>query len=105
MRTTADAEPPLMFIDLVMFPRNGIEVLRLLKPYQLAQESVSVVLTGLGDVRQIQQAYDAGATTFLIKPLALADVNQFLRAFKRRFVIREVSGGKELRWSKETPWR
>lgn len=105
VRTPPEAEPVLIFIDLVMFPRNGLDVLRLIRTHSLAQESVSVVLTGLGDVRQIQQAYDAGATTFLIKPLSAQDVNQFLRAFKRHFVIQEVSGGRQLGWSGETPWR
>jgi two-component system, response regulator len=97
---TAEAEPALMFVDLVMFPKNGIEVLKSLKRFPLARESITVMLTGLGDVRHIQRGYEAGATTFLIKPFSIEDFENFLRAFKKHFRIRETPEGRYLEWAK-----
>ena len=96
---SAETEPALMFLDLVMFPRSGIEVVRSLKRHPRAAASLTVMLTGLGDVRLIQQGYDAGATTFLIKPFSISDFRNFLRAFGSYFTIKETADGRTLQWS------
>lgn len=93
------SEPALLFIDLVMFPKSGIEVLRSLKRHPRVRASVAVMLTGLGDVRHIQQAYDAGATTFLIKPFGIEDFRNFLKAFSAFFRVEQSDDGKTLDWS------
>ncbi len=96
---SAGATPVLMFIDLLMFPQSGIELLRSLKRHERVRASLAVMLTGLGDVRYIQRGYDAGATTFLIKPLAVDDFRNFLKAFHTYFHIQDSSEGKILSWS------
>lgn len=88
-----------MFVDLLMFPQSGIDVLRSLKRHDRARASLVVMLTGLGDVRYIQQGYDAGATTFLIKPFAIDDFRNFLKAFNTYFEIQDSTEGKLLNWS------
>jgi two-component system response regulator len=96
---SAGSEPALMFVDLLMFPKSGIDVVRSLKRYPRARASLTVMLTGLGDVRHIQQGYDAGATTFLIKPFSVDDFRNFLRAFSAYFSVNESSEGRMLAWS------
>lgn len=96
---SAGTEPALMFLDLLMFPKSGIEVVRSLKRYSRARASLVVMLTGLGDVRHIQQGYDAGATTFLIKPFSADDFRNFLKAFHSYFKVRESADGRTLEWS------
>jgi DNA-binding NtrC family response regulator len=94
-----DADPALMFVDLVMFPRNGIEILKALKNFPRAAHSISVMLSGMSDVRNIRLAYEAGATTFLIKPITAGDINNFFRAFTRYFDIRESQAGRFAEWA------
>ena len=95
----AGSEPALMFVDLVMFPHSGIEVLRSLKRHSRARASLTVMLTGLGDIRHIQQGYDSGAATFLIKPFSIDDFRSFLKAFHSYYRIDESKDGKTLNWS------
>lgn len=94
-----DGDPALMFVDLVMFPRNGIEILKALKNFPRAAQSISVMLSGMSDVRNIRLAYEAGATTFLIKPISVEDINNFFRAFTRYFDIRESPDGRFAEWA------
>jgi two-component system response regulator len=93
------AEPVLLFLDLVMFPKNGLDVLNSLKNNALLKSSLTVMLTGLGDVRFVQQGYRAGAATFLFKPFAMEDFTNFLNCFTRHIVTDHTSEGKVLRWA------
>lgn len=95
-----DAQPALVLLDLVMFPKNGLGVLQRLHRNVLFTQSLKVMLTGLADVRYIQQGYKAGATTFLIKPFTLDDFVSFVSAFSEHFVIQETPGGNYLHWGK-----
>jgi len=90
--------PVLLFLDLVMFPKNGLDVLNAVQSNLLFQRSLTVMLTGLSDVRYIQQGYQAGAATFLIKPFSLDDLVKFLAAFQKHFVIDERPEGNFLHW-------
>lgn len=98
-----DGEPVLMFLDLIMIPWNGIDLLRSARSYPLAKRSIAVMLTGLGDVRHIQRAYAEGATTFLLKPISAHEINNFLRAFRKNFNLRDVPDGKYLEWTASPP--
>jgi two-component system response regulator len=97
--SSAGSEPALIFVDLLMFPQSGMEVLRSLKRHPRARASLSVMLTGLGDIRHIQQGYDAGAATFLIKPFSVDDFRNFLKAFHSYFRVQDSKDGKTLVWS------
>jgi response regulator RpfG family c-di-GMP phosphodiesterase len=92
-------QPVLLFLDLVMFPKNGLDVLSCLKNNPLLKSSLTVMLTGLGDVRFVQQGYRAGAATFLFKPFALEDFTNFLNCFTRHIVTDNTAEGKFLRWA------
>jgi two-component system, response regulator len=104
-RAPVESEPALVFLDLLMFPTNGIEVLRRLRSNPVFSRSITVMLTGLGDVRPIQEGYQAGATTFMIKPFNPDDFANFLRAFGRRFTIEKRSDGNCLHWTTLMPPR
>lgn len=94
-----DGDPVLMFVDQMMAPRNGIEVLKALKSFPRAAHSISVMLSGMSDVRNIRLAYEAGATTFLMKPISPEDINNFFRAFTKYFDIRESQDGRFAEWA------
>jgi CheY-like chemotaxis protein len=64
----ARSEPPdLVLLDLIMPKLNGFEVLQTLKKEALTAHIPIIILSNLGQDRDVQQALDAGATAYLIK--------------------------------------
>ena len=84
--------PCILFLDMVMKPIGGIEVLRRLKSVSAAKGSVLIMLSGLTDVKKIAEGYRQGASTFLIKPLIAAELLQMLNSVNG-LAINKVPGG------------
>src|SRR5688572_24390833 len=84
--------PCILFLDMVMKPIGGIEVLRRLKTLPAANGSVLIMLSGLTDIKKIAQGYRQGASTFLIKQLVSAELLQMLNAVNG-LQINKVPGG------------
>jgi CheY-like chemotaxis protein len=63
--------PALLFLDLVLPRKYGLDVLRWIRRRtELQLETLAIVaMTGMGNVDEIRHAYYSGAHTFLIKPL------------------------------------
>jgi FixJ family two-component response regulator len=99
LRQPADGERLLMFVDLVMKPRDGLEWLNILKAYPLAQRSVTVMLSGLNDVRNMRKAYEAGAITFLLKPITVQDIDNLLNGFHQYFTVEQNALGRTIEWT------
>jgi len=72
--------PCIVFLDMVMKPLSGLDVLRRLRKMPAANGSVFIMLSGLTDVKKIAEGYQLGASTFIIKPLASAEFMQMLPA-------------------------
>ena len=72
--------PCIVFLDMVMKPIGGLEVLRRVRKMPVANGSVFIMLSGLTDVKKIAEGYQLGASTFLIKPLVSAEFMQMLPA-------------------------
>jgi DNA-binding response OmpR family regulator len=72
--------PCIVFLDVVMKPIGGIEVLRRLQKSAAAKGSIFIMLSGLTDVKKIAEGYKLGASTFFIKPLISAELMQMLPA-------------------------
>jgi len=72
--------PCIVFLDIVMKPISGLEVLRRIRKIPAASTSVFIMLSGLTDVKKIAEGYQLGASTFLIKPLVSAELMQMLPA-------------------------
>ena len=53
----AETLPCVVFLDLVMNPVSGIEVLRKLKDHHAAQGSVFVMLSGASDYGMVREGY------------------------------------------------
>jgi CheY-like chemotaxis protein len=88
--------PCLLFLDLAMYPTNGLNVLSAIRETRLAKESMLVMLSGIRDIKALQQGYQLGAKTFLIKPLTPEDFLLFLRAMDDRIKIEESERGYSL---------
>lgn len=65
--------PNLILLDLRIPKINGLEVLRILKSSPRLRDIPVVVLTTSGNDKDIAQAYDLGANSYLVKPVGFKD--------------------------------
>ena len=64
----AHAEPlDLILLDMIMPKLNGFEVLNALKQNPLTAHVPVIILSSLGQDRDVQRAMDAGAVAYVIK--------------------------------------
>jgi CheY-like chemotaxis protein len=73
----------LVLCDLDMPGMNGLEVIRTIRDDPRLKHLPVVVVTGREDVVSIDMAYEAGATSFVTKP-----VNWRLLSYQLRYVLR-----------------
>lgn len=84
--------PCLLLVDLVMSPITGVDVLRHVAENRAAKGSVSIMLSGLQDVRAIKEGYQLGAATFFLKPLRSEDLPAMLAAVRGIYIERLAEG-------------
>ena len=88
--------PCLLFLDLAMNPVSGVDVLRELKTRSEANSnlraSVVIMLSGVQDLKLVNDGYQLGASTFLIKPLRCEDVMQIASTVRGLGVERNEDG-------------
>lgn len=66
---SARKKPPELVLLDVMLPRlSGFETCRLLKSDPKAKTAKVIMVTGLGRMGDVEDAFDAGADDYLIKP-------------------------------------
>jgi signal transduction histidine kinase len=75
--------PQLLVVDVVMPGMNGYELCRVLRSRPQGAHVPILMATGLDDIDSITQAYDAGATDFISKPL-----NWFILCHRVRYLLR-----------------
>ena len=76
--------PDLVLLDLKMPGRDGFEVLRWLRKQPGLSSLRVVVLTSSEELRDVNQAYQLGANSFLVKPMDFENfvkVGQALRGY------------------------
>ncbi|MEI7426187.1 MAG: response regulator [Candidatus Moraniibacteriota bacterium] len=61
------SKPDLILLDIILPKKDGFEVLADLKLDEKIQKVPVVLLTNLESAENIQKAFDAGATTYLVK--------------------------------------
>lgn len=89
---SVDDAPGLVLVDLVMPQPNGVEVCRQLCNSPIGKHAIFVMLSGLADIKLIQQGYQAGAKTFLVKPLIRDDFLRLIDALKGVKISNERDG-------------
>jgi CheY-like chemotaxis protein len=80
--------PGIVFLDLVMPDPNGLEVLRWKEMRGDLGRILWVALSNFDSPRTINEAYAAGATTFLAKPLDAEEVAHLIEAFEAYWLIK-----------------
>jgi CheY-like chemotaxis protein len=74
--------PALVLLDLKLPVKMGTEVLRWIQAQPALAKLIVVVLTSSSDSSDIRRAYDLGARSYLVKPVALEKRLEMARAIK-----------------------
>ena len=85
--SVATTPPDIVLLDLEMPRLDGFEVLARLRASPKTRELPVIVVTGREDVAAIDRAFEAGATSFLVKP-----INWRLLSYQIRYVMRAGQG-------------
>ncbi len=83
LRVIEAFEPDIMLLDLEMPNMDGFEVLERLRASETWRQLPVIVVTGREDVGAVDRAFQAGATSFVVKPL-----NWRLLSYQIRYVQR-----------------
>ena len=91
-------EPDIMLLDLEMPNMDGFEVLERLRASETWRRLPVIVVTGREDVGAVDRAFQAGATSFVVKPL-----NWRLLSYQIRYVQRAALSEARLLAAGERP--
>lgn len=62
-----EKKPDLILLDIILPKKDGYEVLEEIKKNEDTKKIPVIILTNLESAEDIQRAFDAGATTYLVK--------------------------------------
>lgn len=89
-------QPDLVLLDLEMPGKNGFEVCRILRASEQNTNIPIVITTTVGDTHSVNQAFEAGATDFVGKP-----VNYSVLPHRLRYILRAHQNYQRLLASEE----
>lgn len=84
--------PDLVLLDIMMPEMDGFAVCAALRRLPEGQHTPILIMTGLEDYQSITQAYDVGATDFIVKP-----INGLLLGHRARYMLRAGQAMQALR--------
>lgn len=84
--------PDLVLLDIMMPEMDGFAVCAALRRLPEGQQTPILIMTGLEDYQSITQAYDVGATDFIVKP-----INGLLLGHWARYMLRAGQAMQDLR--------
>jgi CheY-like chemotaxis protein len=74
--------PTLMIMDLKLPRRTGLEVLGWIRQHPQLRVLPVIVLTSSRDARDVARAYEAGANSYLVKPISYATLVQMMESVR-----------------------
>ena len=74
--------PSILFLDLKMPRCSGFEVLEYLYTHTEFQAVLTIVLSKLDDLQEINRAYQLGARSYLIKPATAEELTNLIGFFQ-----------------------
>jgi signal transduction histidine kinase len=90
-----EQRPDAILLDVIMPGMDGYQVCREIRSCAAGEAQIPIIMmTSLDDPESIQQAYDAGATEFTIKP-----VHWMVEAHRIRFLLQAARATEELKFS------
>ena len=88
--------PSIVLLDLKMPSPDGLEVLRWKQYRPDLQKILWVALSNFDGIKTINEAYSAGATTFLTKPLDGKDVQHLIEGFNDYWQLQNDVGAQDV---------
>jgi DNA-binding response OmpR family regulator len=74
--------PILVLLDLKLPVKSGLDVLRWIQEQPALQTLVVIVLSSSRDTGDVDAAYEAGARSYLVKPLSMSERLEVAKAIK-----------------------
>lgn len=88
-----NAAPALVLLDLKLPRRSGLEVLAWLKGQPRLKRTPVIVLTSSRERSDIEQAYDLGANSYLVKPVKFEELVAMVRLMNQYWMEMNRSVG------------
>ena len=82
--------PALVLLDVKLPRRSGLEVLAWVRQHEGLKRLPIVVLTSSRDEGDINKAYDLGANSYLVKPVAFDDLLRLVRSVEGYWLMLNV---------------
>ena len=79
--------PVLMLLDLKLPRKSGLEVLEWLRDQPSLKRLPVIVLTSSKEAVDINRAYELGANSYLVKPMAFDDLLNMIKALNLYWLI------------------
>ena len=79
--------PTLMLLDLKLPRKSGLEVLHWLRQQEGLKRLPVVVLTSSRETADVNRAYDLGANSYLVKPVAFESLLEMVKALNLYWMI------------------
>lgn len=79
--------PVLILLDLKLPRRSGQEVLVWLRQQSDLKRLPVVILTSSRDMRDVNQAYDSGVNSYLVKPVGFSALLEILRTLNLYWLV------------------
>src|SRR5206468_5695728 len=98
-----DAQSALVLLDMIMPPETGLDVLRYVKTTEACKDCLIVMVSGLTDVKAINEGYQLGAKTFLLKPLTARDMVELINSLAEQISVEQTEEGYLLHWKDRIP--
>ncbi|HLH53792.1 MAG TPA: response regulator [Verrucomicrobiae bacterium] len=80
---TENPLPTVVMLDIKMPGVDGFEVLRWIRQQWQLKRMCVVMLTSSDEIRDVNQAYQLGANSFLVKPLDFVNATELVRSLDR----------------------
>ena len=75
--------PTVVLLDLKMPDKDGFEVLEWARAQAMFGGILFIILTGLEKISDVNRAYQAGASSYLIKPFTIDRFNELVETVQR----------------------
>ncbi len=84
--------PGILFLDLKLPGMSGYEILTFLKASVEHRGLPVIILSGMNDLKNITQAYQKGANSFLVKPVETSELMNTLRSLRQLTLLESAEG-------------
>jgi len=79
--------PVLILLDIKMPLMNGIEVLKIIRSDPKFNKIPVIMLTSSSDIHDLQNCYDNGANSFVVKPVNISDFMNVIKQVGQYWVV------------------